>query len=98
VDKHPSIGDVRGLGLFWAVDLVKNRATKQPLNTKQDKIEGKPTIVDKVAAEMVKNGVAINPWVSHLVIAPPLIIEKSEIDFGVNALDQALAIADQAVE
>jgi taurine--2-oxoglutarate transaminase len=96
-DKHPSIGDVRGLGLFWAVDLVKNRATKQPLNTKQEKIEGKPTIVDKVAAEMSKNGVAINPWISHLVVAPPLIIEKSEIDFGVNALDQALRIADEAV-
>jgi taurine--2-oxoglutarate transaminase len=29
---HPSVGDVRGPGLFWAVDLVKNRATKEPLN------------------------------------------------------------------
>jgi taurine--2-oxoglutarate transaminase len=86
------------LGLFWAVDLVKNRVTKQPLNTGAEKIAGKPTIVDKIAAEMAKNGVAINPWISHLVIAPPLIIEKDEIDFGVGVLDQALAIADEAVE
>jgi taurine--2-oxoglutarate transaminase len=33
--KHPSVGDVRGLGLFFAVEIVKNRATKQPFNTIQ---------------------------------------------------------------
>lgn len=97
-DRHPSIGDVRGLGLFWAVELVKNRATKKPLNTKEEKIGGKPLVVDKVGAEMAKSGVAINSWISHFVIAPPLIIEKQEIDLGVAALDKALAIADGAVE
>jgi taurine---2-oxoglutarate transaminase len=97
-DKHPSVGDVRGLGLFWAVELVKNRATKKPLNTKQEKITGQPLVVDKVAAEMMKSGVAINPWVSHFVIAPPLIIEKSEIDFAVSVFDQALSIADTFIE
>src|SRR6201996_6037599 len=50
-DKHPSIGDVRGLGLFWGVELVKNRTTKKPLNTKQEKIAGKPLIVDRIAGE-----------------------------------------------
>jgi taurine---2-oxoglutarate transaminase len=92
---HPSIGQVRGLGLFWAVDLVKNRATKEPLNTMADKLAGKPLVVDQVAAEMMKNGVAVAPWISHLVFAPPLIIEKEDIDFGVGVLDRALAIADR---
>ena len=36
-------------------------------------------------------------WISHFVIAPPLIIEKAEIDFAVDALDQSLAIADEFV-
>src|SRR5205814_2110297 len=36
-DKHPSVGDVRGLGLFWAVDLVKNRKTKEPFHTPKEK-------------------------------------------------------------
>src|SRR5580704_15193932 len=60
---HPSVGEVRGLGLFWAVDLVKNRQTKEPLNTMPDKLSGKPLVVDQVAAEMMKNGVATQAWI-----------------------------------
>jgi taurine--2-oxoglutarate transaminase len=97
-DKHVSIGDVRGLGLFWCVELVKNRQTKQPFNTKSDKMAGKPLLVDQVAAAMMRNGVAINSWLSHFVIAPPLIIEREQIDAGVAALDEALALADAQVE
>ncbi|MCU1295125.1 MAG: Adenosylmethionine-8-amino-7-oxononanoate aminotransferase [Bryobacterales bacterium] len=96
--KHPSVGDVRGMGLFWAVELVKNRATKKPLNSKEDKVSGKLLVVDQVSAEMMKAGVAINPWISHFVIAPPLIIEKADIDFAVAAFDSALEIADAYVE
>jgi taurine--2-oxoglutarate transaminase len=97
-EKHPSVGDVRGLGLFWAVELVKNRATRKPLNTQAEKMAGQSLVVDKIAAEMMKAGVAINPWISHFVIAPPLTIEKSEIDFGVSVFEQALALADTYVE
>jgi len=95
---HPSIGEVRGLGLFWAVDLVKNRQTKEPLNTMPDKLAGTPLVVDEVAAEMMKAGVAVQAWISHLVLAPPLIIEKSEVDLAIAALDSALALADGRVE
>lgn len=95
--KHVSIGEVRGLGLFWALDLVKNRATKEPFNTMRDKVEGKATTVDRVAAEMLKRGVAVQSWVSHLVIAPPLIVEEKDLDFGVEALDAGLAVADREV-
>jgi taurine--2-oxoglutarate transaminase len=95
--KHPSIGEVRGLGLFWALDMVKDRAQKTPFNTKQDKVDGKVTVVDRVAAEMMKRGVTVQAWISHFVIAPPLIIEKADIDFGVEQLDQSLAIADEAI-
>ena len=95
--KHRSIGEVRGLGLFWALDLVKNRETKEPLNTMAQKVDGTPLVVDKVAAEMLRRGVAIQGWISHLVVAPPLIVEESELDFAVDALDGALKIADDAV-
>ncbi len=92
--RHPSIGDVRGIGLFWAVELVKDQKTKEPFNTKTDKVSGKPLLVDRIAAEMMKNGVYIQAWLSHFVIAPPLIITREEVDRGVDALDRALAIAD----
>jgi taurine--2-oxoglutarate transaminase len=96
--KHPSVGDVRGLGLFFAVEIVKNRETKQLFNTMRDKVEGKPLVVDQIAAKMMAQGVAIQAWISHFVIAPPLIITKEELDIGIAALDEHLAIADALVE
>ncbi|HJT68883.1 MAG TPA: aspartate aminotransferase family protein [Terriglobales bacterium] len=96
--KHLSIGDVRGIGMFWAVELVKNQMTKAPFNTGEDKVSGRPMLVDKVAARAMSNGVYIQGWMSHFVIAPPLIISQQEIDLGVAALDEALALADAEVE
>lgn len=95
--KHPSVGDVRGLGLFWAVELVKDRTTKEPFNTPQDKAARRPLVIDAVAGEMTKRGVTVLSWVSHLVIAPPLIITEEQLDEGVAALDAALTIADQKI-
>ena len=97
-EKHVSIGDVRGIGLFFAVEIVKNRKTKQPFNTMRDKVEGKPLVVDQIAAKMMADGVAQQAWVSHFVIAPPLIVTKQEIDLGVDTLDRHLSIADALVE
>jgi taurine--2-oxoglutarate transaminase len=96
--RHRSIGDVRGIGMFWAVDLVKNQQKKNPFNTGEEKLAGKPLVVDRIAAKMMGNGVFIQAWMSHFVIAPPLIISKDEIDRGVAALDEALALADAEVE
>ncbi|HRI66793.1 MAG TPA: aminotransferase class III-fold pyridoxal phosphate-dependent enzyme [Polyangium sp.] len=96
-EKHPSVGDVRGLGLFWAVELVKNRQTKEPFNTPQDKAARKPLVIDQVSAEMTKRGVTVLSWVSHLVIAPPLIVTEEQLDEGIAALDAALSIADALV-
>ncbi|HEV8269187.1 MAG TPA: aspartate aminotransferase family protein [Thermoanaerobaculia bacterium] len=96
-EKHPSIGDVRGLGLFWAVELVKDRKSKEPMNTPQEKAARKALVVDQVAAEMMKRGVSVVSWVSHLVIAPPLIVTEEQLDEAVSALDAALAVADSQV-
>ena len=94
-ESHKSIGDVRGIGLFWAIELVKNRETKEPFNVRADKLMGKPLLVDRVGAELMKRGVYVASWISHFVIAPPLIVTEEEIDQGVAAIDAALAIADR---
>jgi len=96
-EKHPSVGDVRGMGLFFAVELVKDRATREPFNTMRDKVEGKPLVVDQIAAKMMADGVAQQSWVSHFVVAPPLIVTKEELDIGIDALDRHLGIADALV-
>jgi taurine--2-oxoglutarate transaminase len=93
-EKHRCVGNVRGIGLFWTVDLAKDRETKEPFNTFKDKAANQLLVVDKIAAEMMKNGVYIQSWVNHFIIAPPLIITHEEIDQGVAALDAALNIAD----
>jgi taurine---2-oxoglutarate transaminase len=96
--RHRSVGDVRGIGLFAAVELVWNRTTKVPCNTPDDKLAGKPLVVEAVAKAMLQDGVYVLPWVSHLVIAPPLIVTRPEVDRGVEALDRALSVADAKVD
>ncbi len=93
--KHRSVGEVRGLGLFAAVELVKDRTTKEPFNSEEDKRAGRPLVVDQVTGAMMKEGVFCIGWVSHLVLAPPLIVTRAEIDHGIEVLDRALALADQ---
>jgi taurine--2-oxoglutarate transaminase len=95
--KHPSLGDVRGLGLFWGLELVRNRKSKEGFNTREDKLQGKPLVVDRVAGECMKNGVYINTWINYLIVAPPLIIQKNELEQGVRVLDKALEVADKEV-
>ncbi|MEM3155776.1 MAG: aspartate aminotransferase family protein [Nitrososphaerota archaeon] len=96
--KHESVGEVRGLGLFWAVDLTKNKKTREPFNLPKDKYTGKPIMVDMVASEMMKRGVYCMSWINNLVVAPPLIIGEEDIDKGVEVLDQALKLADEKAE
>jgi taurine--2-oxoglutarate transaminase len=95
-ERHPSVGEVRGLGLFWALDLVRDRETREPFNVPADKIARRPMVVDQVAAAMMARGVSVMGWMSHLVIAPPLIITEEQIDEAVAALDAGLAVADEA--
>ncbi|MCI4365446.1 MAG: aminotransferase class III-fold pyridoxal phosphate-dependent enzyme [Thermoplasmata archaeon] len=95
--RHPSVGEVRGLGLFAAVELVRDPARRTPFNTDEDKLAGRPLVVEKVAAAMMKEGVFCVAWVSHLVVAPPLIITREELDRGLEVLDRALRVADEAM-
>ncbi len=97
-ERHECIGDVRGIGHFWALELVKNRRTKEPFDVKADKLSGKPLMTAKVAADAMQRGLFLNAWYGDLVIAPPLIITEEQIDEAVDILDQSLMIADQEVE
>jgi len=96
-EKHKSVGDVRSIGLFGAVELVKDREKKTPFNTYEDKMKGNPLMSDKVAKAAMEKGVYLNTWVSHFIIAPPLIINEGELNHGLDVVDQALDVSDKEV-
>ena len=95
-DRHECIGDARGIGHFWALEIVKNRKTKERFNTKADKFH-KVLMPDRIAAEALKLGLYVGSWYDTLIIAPPLITTEEQIDEGMGILDKALQITDQEV-
>ena len=97
-EKHISVGDVRCIGLFSAVELSMDRDKKIPFTTAEDKMEGKPQIVSKIAKYAMDHGVYISTWISHFIIAPPLIINEDELNAGMDVIDEALKISDMEVK
>jgi taurine---2-oxoglutarate transaminase len=95
--RHPSVGEVRGLGLFAALELVRDRVHRTPFDTEADKLAGRTLTVDRVLAGMRSAGVYAMGWVSHLIVAPPLVIDRVDLDRGLEVLDQSLRIADGEV-
>lgn len=97
-EKHPSIGDVRGKGLFVGMELVKDRKTKEPIH--DGLVEGPrpPTAKMKILAQAMKEGVYCLPGsVSVIMLAPPLTVTRDEIDYAMKVFDKALPIADVEV-
>lgn len=93
-DKHPSIGDFRNTGLLGCIELVKNRKTKEPVtpwNAKPDKME----VTNKIAAKLKELGMFTFVRWNYIFVAPPLIINKDEVDEGLDILSKAISIADE---
>lgn len=96
-DKHPSVGDVRGKGLFCGMELVLNRKTKEPVHEALMEPPRPGTLKGVILAEVFKKGVYIMAGAaSVLMLCPPLPITKDEIDFGMSVIDDALGITDAA--
>ena len=92
--RHRSVGEVRGMGLFCALELVRDRASREPFNGGEDFLEGRPLVVEEVVRALKAEGVYAMGWISHLILAPPLIISREDLDVGVDAVDRALRVAD----
>ncbi len=92
-ERHASVGDVRGLGLFYTLELVEDRNTKKPLRKVTEKY--KPTVVSKIAHFLLEEkNIYVPSDKFGLWIVPPLIVSQEEIDFIVAAIDEALVLAD----
>ena len=93
-DRHPSVGEVRGLGVFWALELVKNRETREPLVPFNAS--------GPAAAPMAEFGKACKaaglwPFIhmNRTHVCPPCVISADEVRQGVAILDRALDVADR---
>lgn len=91
--RHPSVGEVRGRGLFWAVELVRDRETREPLVPfNASGADAAP--MGAFAAAAKKAGVWPFVHFNRTHIAPPLVITEDELVRGLSAIDEALTVAD----
>lgn len=86
-DRHPIVGDVRGAGMLMAVELVRDRTAKTPVE---------PATVRKLVIALAERGVLLAGGGPVLRITPPLVIDEDTALAGVAALDAALAEVEAA--
>jgi taurine---2-oxoglutarate transaminase len=87
-EKHPFIGDVRGLGAFFALELVRDRTTREPLVPWHG--EG-PGVMKNLYMELRKRGIYTFGKFNVVMVAPPLTTTKSELQEALAALDESLS-------
>ncbi|MCJ7642246.1 MAG: aminotransferase class III-fold pyridoxal phosphate-dependent enzyme [Desulfobacterales bacterium] len=96
--KHPSIGDVRGLGIFAAIEFVKDKKTREPLVPwTVEHYEKKDPAISGVLNQMKAEGViGYSRW-NVIFIAPPLCITEEQLMEGLRVIDKAVNIVDEAI-
>ena len=92
-DKHPSVGEVRGLGAFWAVELVRDRATREPL-VPYNAAGADAAPMNEFAAACKKGGMWPFIHFNRTHVVPPCTTTADEVREGLAILDEALTVAD----
>jgi len=93
-EKHPSIGEVRGLGCFWGLELVTSRETREPLVPFNAGGEAAAPVARLVKAALERGLYLMTHW-NVIMICPPLTITNDELEEGIAILDDVLSIADE---
>jgi taurine--2-oxoglutarate transaminase len=91
---HPSVGEVRNIGLFGVIELVRDRRTKEPMAP----WNGSSPEMAAVKKYCMDHGLYLYTHWHTVLIIPPLIITEKELQEGMDVLDKALLITDQAVK
>lgn len=93
-ERHLIIGEVRGVGVFWALDLVKDRATREPLAP----YGGTSVAMGELVGALKANGVLPFTNYHRLHVVPPCTITDDEMREGLAAIDKALTAIGQHYE
>jgi len=89
-EQHPSVGEVRSIGLFGILELVRDRQTKEPLAP----FDGSSPQMTALRKYMLEHGVYLYTHWHTVLIIPPLIITEEQLEEGFAVLDEALKITD----
>jgi len=89
-ERHPVVGDVRGMGVFWALELVTDRATRQPLAP----YGGTSPAMAELVATCMANGLLPFVNFNRLHVVPPCTITEEEAKEGLAVLDDSLGAVD----
>ena len=90
-ERHPIIGDVRGLGVFWALDLVTNRATREPLAP----YGGTSPAMGELVVESKKRGLMPFTNFNRMHVVPPCTVSEVEAKEGLAILDEVFTVMDK---
>jgi taurine--2-oxoglutarate transaminase len=93
-EQHPSIGDVRSIGLFGIIELVRNRKSKEPLtpwNSSSPEMKA-------LRKELLDKGLFVYTHWHTILIIPPLIITEEQLAEGFDILDKALSTIDESIK
>lgn len=96
-DRHPSVGEVRGLGTFWAIELVRDRDTREmfvPFNPTPE--QAAP--MGRVVARCKELGVWPFAHFNRIHVVPPCVITPEDARRGLAAIDEALDLADELAQ
>jgi taurine--2-oxoglutarate transaminase len=93
-ERHPSLGEIRGLGCFWGLELVKSRETREMLVPYNASGEAAAPVARLTKAALERGLYLMTHW-NVVMVVPPLTITRDEVDEGLAVLDEVLAIADE---
>lgn len=97
--KHPSVGDVRGIGLWFGMDLVKKQTTREPLvSPLAPRNVASSGILDGFKQHLVERGLIALMSANLLRIQPPLCVTDDELYRGLEIIDEALELTDALVQ
>jgi taurine--2-oxoglutarate transaminase len=89
-EKHESVGEVRGKGLFWGIELVRDRETREPLVPFNASGEDLAPITRLAKAALERGLYLMTHW-NVVMACPPLTITRDELDEGLAVLDEVLS-------
>jgi len=94
VERHPSVGEVRSIGLFGAIELVKNKANREPIaayGTNSPEMSA-------LRQYLLDHGVYLYTHWNIILLVPPLIISEEQLVEGFSIIDKAIEITDKVAD